>query len=466
MAEPKTPKVWQALIPVASLVGFLIVGIRMLDASPHIPIIAAVAVAAITAMILGHKWKTLEEGIVSTIKMSMQAILILMVIGMVIGSWILSGTVPALIFYGLKLLSPAIFLTAACLICCVVSLATGSSWTTAGTVGVALMGVAAGLGVNPGMAAGAIISGAYFGDKMSPLSDTTNLAPAMAGSNLFDHIKHMFFTTGPSLLIALIIYTVLGIGFAGKAIDASSVTEITDTIAANFNINIFLLIPPVVVIILVVRKMPALPGLLIGAVLGMVFAGIFQSGVGLGTMVDVVHYGFAADTGVEVVDELLSRGGLDSMMWTVSLILCAMTFGGVMEKAGFLEVLAQGMLKLAKGRGGLVLTTELACVATNALAADQYLSLVIPGRMFKKAFDDAGLHPKNLSRCLEDAGTITSPFFSWNTCGAFMSSTLGVSPLAYGFFAFLNWINPLVSVFYGFTGITMTKADPVENAEA
>jgi len=465
MAEPKTPKVWQALIPVVSLVGFLIVGIRILGSDPHIPIIAAVAVAAITAMILGHKWKSLEEGIVNTIKMSMQAILILMVIGMVIGSWILSGTVPALIFYGLKLLSPAIFLTAACLICCVVSLATGSSWTTAGTVGVALMGVATGLGVPPGMAAGAIISGAYFGDKMSPLSDTTNLAPAMAGANLFDHIKHMFFTTGPSLLIALIIYTILGIGFAGKSIDASAVTEITETIAANFNINIFLLIPPVIVIILVVRKMPALPGLLIGAVLGMIFAGIFQSGVGLGQMVDVVHYGFAADTGVEVVDELLSRGGLDSMMWTVSLILCAMTFGGVMEKAGFLEVLAQAMLKLAKGRGGLVLVTELSCVATNVLAADQYLSLVIPGRMFKKAFDDAGLHPKNLSRCLEDAGTITSPFFSWNTCGAFMSTTLGVSPAAYAFFAFLNWINPIISVFYGFTGITMTKADPV-TAEA
>lgn len=460
MAEPKAPRIWQALIPVISLVGFLIIGIRFLGSDPHIPIIAAIAVAVITAMILGHKWKSLEEGIINTIKMSMQAILILMVIGMVIGAWILSGTVPALIYYGLKMLSPAIFLTAACIICAVVSLSTGSSWTTAGTVGVALMGVAAGLGVPPYIAAGAIISGAYFGDKMSPLSDTTNLAPAMAGSTLFEHIKHMFFTTGPSLLIALIIYTILGIGFAGKSIDTSSVAVITETLHATFNINLFLLIPPVVVIILVVRKMPALPGLLIGAVLGVVFAAIFQSGLGLADLVDTLHYGYAADTGVEMVDDLLARGGLDSMMWTVSLILCAMSFGGVMERAGFLEVLAKGMLKLAKGRGGLVLATEISCVATNVLAADQYLSLVIPGRMFKKAFDDAGLHPKNLSRCLEDAGTITSPFFSWNTCGAFMSSTLGVSPAAYAFYAFLNWINPLVSIFYGYTGITMVKADP------
>ncbi|MBU0956932.1 MAG: Na+/H+ antiporter NhaC, partial [Spirochaetes bacterium] len=435
MAEARMPKIWQALIPVLALIAFLSFSIILFGSSPHIPIIGATIVAVIVAMVLGHKWKDLEEGIVNTIKMSMQAILILMVIGMVIGSWILSGTVPALIFYGLKLLSPAIFLTATCLICAVVSLATGSSWTTAGTVGVALMGVAAGLGVPPGMAAGAIISGAYFGDKMSPLSDTTNLAPAMAGSNLFDHIKHMAYTTGPALLIALVIYTILGFGFAGKSIDTSAVAEITDTLKATFNINPFLLIPPVVVIVLVVRKMPALPGLLIGALLGTLFAAIFQGAfheITVGSLIDNLHYGFSADTGVGVVDDLLSRGGLDSMMWTVSLILCAMTFGGVMEKAGFLEVLARGMLKIAKGRGGLVLATELSCVATNMMAGDQYLSIVIPGRMFKTAFDEAGLAPKNLSRCLEDAGTITSPFFSWNTCGAFMSQTLGVSPLAYG----------------------------------
>jgi NhaC family Na+:H+ antiporter len=413
---------------------------------------------------LGYTWKDLEEGVVNTIKMSMQAILILMVIGMVIGAWILSGTVPALIYYGLQILSPAIFLTAACLICCVVSLATGSSWTTAGTVGVALIGVATGLGIPLPMAAGAVISGAYFGDKMSPLSDTTNLAPAMAGANLFDHIKHMAFTTGPSLLIALVLYTILGLRFAGKELDASSISVITDTLKATFNINPLLLIPPVIVIILVVRKFPALPGLLVGAILGSIFAAIFQSGISLGGIIDNLHYGYASETGVEVVDELLSRGGLDSMMWTVSLILCAMAFGGVMEKAGFLEVLAKKLLSFAKGTGGLVLATEVSCVFTNAVAGDQYLSLVLPGRMFKTAFDEAGLAPKNLSRCLEDAGTITSPFFVWNTCGAFMYGALGVHPAAYAIYAFLNWINPIVSIFYGFTGITMEKAQPAEKA--
>lgn len=464
MAEPRKPKVWEALIPVLALVAFLSTSILLFEASPHIPLIAATIVAALMALRLGYKWKDLEEGVVNTIKMSMQAILILMVIGMVIGAWILSGTVPALIYYGLQILSPAIFLTAACLICCVVSLATGSSWTTAGTVGVALIGVAQGLGIPLPMAAGAVISGAYFGDKMSPLSDTTNLAPAMAGANLFDHIKHMAFTTGPSLLIALVLYTVLGLRFAGKELDASSISVITDTLKATFNINPFLLIPPVVVIVLVVRKFPALPGLLVGAILGAIFAAIFQSGIDLGGIIDNLHYGYASETGVEVVDELLSRGGLDSMMWTISLILCAMSFGGVMEKAGFLEVLAQKLLSFAKGTGGLVLATEVSCVFTNAVAGDQYLSLVLPGRMFKTAFDEAGLAPKNLSRCLEDAGTITSPFFVWNTCGAFMYGALGVHPMAYAIYAFLNWINPIVSVFYGFTGITMEKAKPAEKA--
>ena len=464
MAEPRKPKVWEALIPVLALVAFLSTSILLFEASPHIPLIAATIVAALMALRLGYTWKELEEGVVNTIKMSMQAILILMVIGMVIGAWILSGTVPALIYYGLQILSPAIFLTAACLICCVVSLATGSSWTTAGTVGVALIGVAQGLGIPLPMAAGAVISGAYFGDKMSPLSDTTNLAPAMAGANLFDHIKHMAFTTGPSLLIALVLYTILGLRFAGKELDASSISVITDTLKSAFNINPFLLIPPVIVIVLVVRKFPALPGLLVGAILGAIFAAIFQSGIDLGGIIDNLHYGYASETGVEVVDELLSRGGLDSMMWTVSLILCAMSFGGVMEKAGFLEVLAQKLLSFAKGTGGLVLATEVSCVFTNAVAGDQYLSLVLPGRMFKTAFDEAGLAPKNLSRCLEDAGTITSPFFVWNTCGAFMYGALGVHPMAYGIYAFLNWINPIVSVFYGFTGITMEKANPADKA--
>lgn len=456
-----TPKFWEALIPIIVLIGTLFIGILIFDASPHIPLVIAAVIAALMALKIGLKWTDVEKGFIDTIQMSMQAIIILMIVGSLIGSWILSGTVPTMIYYGLKILSPGIFLVATVLICGIVALATGSSWTTAGTVGIALMGVGMGLEIPVSMIAGAIISGAYFGDKLSPLSDTTNLAPAMAGSNLFDHIKHMLYTTTPSLIITLILFGILGLKFAGKELDVSQINIILDGLNTNFNINLSLLIPPLIVIILAVKKFPAIPGLIIGVVCGSILATIAQ-GANFGDILTVLNDGFAIESGVEVVDELLNRGGMQSMMYTVSLIICAMSFGGIMEKAGFLGVIAEKLLRFAVNTGSLVLVTIVSCIFVNILAGDQYLSIVVPGRMYKDEYEKRGLDPVNLSRALEDSGTLTSPLVPWNTCGAFMSTTLGIATITYLPFCFLNLINPIISIIYGYSGITIKKLEAPE----
>jgi NhaC family Na+:H+ antiporter len=463
MKETKKATIGIAMIPLLFLIGSLILTLSQWGGDPHIPIFTSAIVAAVVAMTgLNYSWKEIEEGIVDTIKMSMGAILILMIIGMVVGTWILAGIVPTMIYYGLKILSPGVFLLATLVICSIVSLATGSSWTTAATVGIALMGVGMGLGMPPHIIAGAIISGAYFGDKMSPLSDTTNLAPAMAGADLFDHIRHMIYTTGPSYIISAILFALIGMRYAGGALDASGINMLLDGLSNAFTLSPILLLAPVLVIVIVVMKTPAIPGLFGGAVLGGLFAAMFQ-GAGMSDIIGALHYGYASATGIEAIDSLLSRGGMDSMMWTVSLILCAMTFGGVMEKTGMLHAVAEQILKLAKNTGSLVVATIFTAVAMNLIAGDQYLSIVIPGRMYKSAFDERNLHPKNLSRVLEDSGTLTSPMIPWNTCGAYMITTLGIAPWTYVPYCFLNILNPLVSIFYGFTGITMEKVEPAKS---
>lgn len=445
----------------------------------HMPLIAAAIVGGIIAAANGWKWSFLEAGILASINRSMQACLILMTVGILIGVWIAAGVVPAMIYYGLFILKPSFFLAACVVLCGIVALATGSSWTTAGTIGIALIGIAQGLDMNMYMTAGAIVSGAYFGDKMSPLSDTTNLAPAIAGSNLFDHISHMVYTVTPSLIITIIIFFVLGMKHSGDA-DVNSVYAIQEGLKVGFNISPLLLIPPVVVIAIVVMKLPALPGLF-GGIFVALLLGIFVQGVNGDTWINVAHFGYtfdltaedfapvAANYGQELADitlsnltDLLTRGGMESMLWTVSLIMCAMCFGGILDCTGMLATLANALLKVAKGQGGLVVVTVISCVLVNALAADQYLSIILPGRMYKQAWEDKRLKGKNLSRCLEDAGTITSCLIPWNTCGATMQSFLGVQTwgapgMGYGWYSFLNFINPCVSIFYGFTGITMEK---------
>ena len=463
MADQETrkvrmPSLIESLIPVVLLMFFLGFSIIKYEASPHIPLIAGTAVAAIMAARLGYRWQEIENGLIHGITLALKACLILMIIGTLIGTWILSGIVPTMIYWGLKVLSPAIFLVTTCIICSLVSVATGSSWSTAGTVGIALIGVGHGLGVPMPMVAGAIISGAYFGDKMSPLSDTTNLAPAMAGTDLFTHIRHMIYTTGPSLTIALIIYALLGLRYAGAEMQTENVEQILSTLKANFNLSPLLLIPPCLVIVMVIKKIPALPALLGGSLLGGICAMIFQK-INIGTVINVSYSGFVSETGFKMVDTLLSRGGMESMLYTVSLIMCALSFGGVMEKSRMLESIAAAILKAARSTGSLVVATIATCISMNIIAPDQYLSIVVPGRMYKDAFDKRGLHPKNLSRCLEDSGTLSSPLIPWNTCGAFMFATLGIHPFAYLPFAFLNLLNPVVSIFYGYTGITMHKAE-------
>lgn len=457
-----------SLLSLLFLVGFLIFTLQVWGGDPHMALIAGAVFASIMGLIAGYTWKEIEDGMIHTIKLAMQACLILMIIGAIIGTWILAGVVPTMIFYGLKIITPSIFLVATCLICAIVSLATGSSWTTAGTVGIALIGVGTGLGIPLGMTAGAIISGAYFGDKMSPLSDTTNLAPAMAGTDLFTHIKHMIWTTGPALIISLVIYAILGIRFAGQKIDVVQVNELLNGLQANFNINLLLFIPPILVIVIVVMRVPAIPGLIGGVILGGLFAWMFQ-GAGMGEIIDAAHYGFASETGIEALDSLLSRGGLDSMLWTVSLILCAMCFGGVMEKTKQLETIAMSLMKFAKSTGSIIATTVFTCIVCNLLTGDQYLSIVLPGRMYKDVYLEKGLDPRNLSRTLEDSGTVTSPFIPWNTCGATMTKFLGVGPWGpdgFAIYAFLNMLCPLIAIFYGYTGIGIKKLEKAPQEES
>jgi NhaC family Na+:H+ antiporter len=293
---------------------------------------------------------------------------------------------------------------------------------------------------------------------MSPLSDTTNLAPAMAGADLFDHIRHMLYTTGPSFIISAVLFGIIGMRYAGGELNTVAIDELLVGLQGAFNLSPILLLAPVLVIVIVVLKTPAIPGLFGGAVLGGLFGAMFQ-GAGMSDIIGAMHYGYASETGIAAIDSLLSRGGMDSMMWTVSLILCAMTFGGVMERTGMLQSIADQMLKLAKNTGSLVVATIFTAVAMNLIAGDQYLSIVIPGRMFKAAYDKRGLAPKNLSRVLEDSGTLTSAMIPWNTCGAYMITTLGIAPWTYIPYTFLNVLNPLVSIFYGFTGITMEKVE-------
>ncbi len=479
MSTPKSPTLLDALLPVVSLILLLALTVYLFGSDAvggptQIVLIIGAAVAAIVAIRNGHRWADVQQAIVDGIGTAMGAILILLSVGALIGAWLISGTVPSLIYYGLDLLDPKYFFAATCLICSITSLATGSSWTTAGTLGVALIGVAIGLGLSPAIAAGAVISGAYFGDKMSPLSDTTNLAPAVAGSELFEHIRHMAWTTGPSFIIAMILFLGVGFGVDSKS-DLGSMQLLQETLAGSFNISLWTMIPLAVVLWLAFRKAPPLPTILAGALLGAVLAAILQPQAVLAFAASpdlaaplalvkgawlALANGYTSATGVTEVDELLSRGGMSSMLGTIWLILAALAFGAVMEHAGLLLRLIESTLRAAKSTGSLIATTIVSCIGMNVVAADQYISIVLPGKMYKAEFQRRGLEAKNLSRALEDSGTMTSALVPWNTCGAYMAATLGVATAAYLPFAFFNLVNPVVSLVYGFTGFTITKVEP------
>jgi len=456
-----------SLIPVAVLIASLSYTIIVLDGSGHIPLILGTIVAAtIAAGGLGMSWTEIQDGMTKGISAALPAILILIIVGLLIGVWIASGVVPVMIFYGLEILGPGYFLAATIIICALISLATGSSWSTAATVGVAMMGVGQALQIPPGMTAGAVVSGAYFGDKMSPLSDTTNLAPAVAGTDLFTHIRHMVYTTLPALFVAIILFTVIGIlRPVSGSVETSEYVLMVSTLSSSFNLSPWLLVAPASVLFLVWKKTPALPSLVVGVIVGAVLLLVFQQDTGpegatsIGRLLDSLYSGYVSESGVASVDELLSRGGLGSMMDTIALIMVALSFGGIMEASGMLERLAAFILKLARSTGSLIAVTIFSCFGMNILASDQYLAIIVPGRMYRGAYLKRGLHPKNLSRALEDSATLTSPLIPWNTCGAYMSTVLGVSSFVYLPFAFLNLASPLISMFYGFTGITIQKIE-------
>ena len=469
--KPLKPTILQALLPILFLIVALFINVRIfgdaaLDGSNQIILMLSAGVASIVAIRLGYKWKKIRASIVKSISSALSSIIILLLIGSLAGTWLLSGVVPAMIYYGLQVLNPTIFLVAATIVCAIVSVATGSSWTTAATVGIALIGIGTALGLSPGMVAGAIISGAYFGDKMSPLSDTTNLAPAMVGSDLFTHIRYMAYTTVPSITITLIIFLIIGLTQDSSGTTAST-QEILEAINGSFYISPVLFLVPIAVIFMIVRKIPAIPAIMFGAILGGIFAAVFQPEVVLSVSeyeslsAEAYYVGimkaFYGDiqiiTGQEIVDDLLSSGGMYGMLGTVWLIVSAMIFGGVMEGTGMLKRIAESIISLVNSTGSLVASTAGTCVFFNITASDQYLAIVVPGRMYTDTYKEKGLAPENLSRTLEDSGTVTSALIPWNTCGAYHANVLGVATFAYLPFAFFNLISPFMTIFYAYMGI-------------
>lgn len=480
--KTRRPTLFQALIPVIFLTGLISVNVTIfgddsLFGSNQIVLILSASVAAIVAMSLGHKWLDLRAGIVKSIGSAMTAILILLLIGSLAGTWLLGGIVPAMIYYGLQILNPTIFLVAACVVSAIVSLATGSSWSTVATLGVALLGIGRALGIPDGVIGGAIISGAYFGDKMSPLSDTTNLAPAMAGTDLFTHIRYMAWTTIPSISITLIIFLIIGlISYSGS--EYSDINPVLNAIDNTFYITPVLFLVPALVIFLIIRKVPALPALFIGTLAGAVCALIFQPQIieqvsqiddrfhvaAYIAIMKSMYTNITVVTENEMVNSLLSTGGMSGMLNTVWLIISAMIFGGIMESSGLLHRITEAVIKLAHNTGSLVASTAGTCIFFNVTASDQYLSIVVPGRMFAETYRERGLKPQNLSRTLEDSGTVTSVLVPWNTCGATQATVLGVPTLTFLPYCFFNIISPFMTIIFAYLNIRISRYASKEEA--
>lgn len=463
-SEFKELSIFTALLPVFSLIlmlfynVFFVFGDDALSGSNQFILILGAAVAAIVGFINKTSYQKMLEEVSQNLKSTSGALLILLMVGALSGTWLVSGIIPTMIYYGLQLLNPTFFLVASVLICAIISIATGSSWTTSATVGIALIGIGDTLGISLGMTAGAVLSGAYFGDKMSPLSDTTNLAPAMAGAELFDHIKYMAITTVPTFVITLFLFLI--IGFNIEINGTPDISNKLEAIDQAFNISPWLLLVPIIVVVLIVKKTPPLVALLTGTLLAALASILAQPQILMSiaesetfnfeTAYKGVMQSITVETAVETssieLNDLFSAGGMKGMMDTIWLIICAMVFGGVMDAIGALSKISKVLLALASSTFGLFASTVASCLALNVTASDQYLALVVPGKMFKKAYQDKGLAPENLSRTLEDSGTVTSVLVPWNTCGAYQSSVLGVHVADYFIYAFFNWISPFMTL--------------------
>ncbi len=479
----KQATLFQAFIPIIFLIILLSLNVYYfgddtLGGANQIALITAAAVAGVIAIRLGITWDFIRTRIVHSISTAMPSTLILFLIGSLSGTWMISGVVPALIYYGLELLQPSIFLFATVIITALVSVGTGSSWSTIATIGVALLGIGNALGFSEAITAGAIISGAYFGDKMSPLSDTTNLAPAMAGTDLFTHIRYMTITTLPSIGIALLIFLVMGFTMEINT-SAADVASVMNAIDSTFNITPWLFIVPLVLVVIIVKKVPPLPALFIGTLLGGIFAIIFQphlirelaqeaesfAGASYVSVMKAMFGSISIESGDAKVNELLSTNGMAGMLNTVWLIISAMIFGGVMESAGLLNRISASIINKAKSTGQLVAATAGTSIFFNITASDQYIAIVVPGKMYAETFRKRGYKPELLSRTLEDAGTVTSVLIPWNTCGATQSAVLGVSTLAYLPYAFFNLISPFMTILIAYLNIKIRRFNPDENTD-
>ncbi len=480
MSDPQSlrqPSMLDAIIPIIVLICLLIAAVTFFgdgsSSGPNqIALLLATGVAAVIGLKNGHTWHAMEKAIIHGISISLGAVLILLAVGSLIGTWLLSGTVPTMVYYGLKIIDPSWFYAATCLVCGVVAMSIGSSWTTAATVGVAFIGIAGGFELSTSVTAGAVISGAYFGDKLSPLSETTNLAPAVAGSELFEHIRYMLWTTIPSITIALILFLIIGFNHSSSEIgNTDSIVSLTNTLENTYNISALNLIPLFILLALAYKKMPAFPAVAIGAIIGAIWALIFQQELILAMAEEGVEStraiimvvwtaffdGVVVETGNIEIDELLSRGGMAGMLNTIWLVVTALSFGAILEHLGMLKKFVESILATAKSTGSLIASTVATCIGTNLITADQYMAIVMPGRMYKEEYKKRGLHPVLLSRTLEDSGTITSPLIPWNTCGAFMFGALALTSYDYIFYCFFNLINPILAIAYGYLGFKIKK---------
>mgnify|MGYP005815781711 CR=1 FL=1 len=458
--DNKELNIWEALVPVVLLMLMLAYNIFYADGealgeySNQFILLIGGGIAAIVGFFNKVRVSIMIKEVWENLKSVFIPLMILLLVGALAGTWLVSGVIPAMVYYGLQVLSPEIFLPASVIIAAIISVATGSSWTTSATVGVALIGIGtSALGMSPGIVAGAIISGAYFGDKMSPLSDTTNLAPAMAGTDLFTHIKYMAFTTVPTLIITLIAFTIISL-----TIETNGTTDVSgflNTIKSTFNITPYLFIVPLAVIALILLKTKPLVALGSGVVLAAIFAFIFQPEIldsisksKSSAIINSIFTDTQIITDNEKLNDLFSSGGMKGMLWTIFLICCAMVFGGIMDAIGALAKITKSLLSFASSVFGLFASTVVSCLGLNAIASDQYLAIVIPGKMFKKAYEDKELAPENLSRTLEDSGTVTSVLIPWNTCGAYQAGVLGVHTGDYFMYAIFNWLSPITTLIY------------------
>ena len=450
----KSPGIAVALLPLIAMGLLLGIGYGVYKIRPQVLLVAAAFLTGCLGYFLKFSWQEMEKGIVDSIHKAMPAILIMLCVGILIGSWIAGGTIPMVIYYGLKLISPKFFLVTACFVCSLTSIATGTSWGTIGTLGVAFIGIAMGLGIPLGPAAGAIVAGAYFGDKMSPFSDVTNLAPVAAGSNLFDHIKHMMWSATPAWLLGMFVYFLVGLRYGSDSVRSDTLTLITTTLKTNFRFHILLLLPMVIVFYFAATKKPTIPGMLLSSLTAGALAVIFQN-ASIPDVATAMNSGYVARTGVAQVDQLISRGGMMSMMETQLVAFTAFSFGGIMQKTGLLQIILDRVMKFASKIWSIVLTTIGASIVTALVTGSSYLSMIIPGELLAPVFKKKDLAAKNLSRIVEESGAIIVPLIPWSMAGVYITGTIGVSTFSYLPWAIMNYVSVLVLALFGFTGWTM-----------